>query len=461
MSRIILSLLKFVIFTVAVSLLIPTSSVYGHGFGIDTIRSVDVQGKKISISVELPMTFEQTGEKQITITATEDKTKENAKNVTFLVGLFHENKMIFRNYFFTSDGVLPIKVNSAQEGEITIHGEQDSLLGAWHGTDSNPIMISGPIFNSGGLYNFEIEVRTIDEPTNIIENSGVYNADLTIVDSTEFLQKDAKNNDIEFKVKSYFDNISNFEYDPIAQQVTFEMPFDWSEKQMSHVPVVHEEVHFPKNFAEFLSPSYTGKANGIDLFKASITVDDYTENDERIVHFVLLQDHLRFIKNQLQKSGEPLPDKITFTLSRSENIAFPLTAFTRSEDFQVNLSWDPIEIAPGQNTNFVFTIRDGKTGEPLRNSDYTFVIIQNGKEIHRITGTAQVGGEFERYEFAEDQTGTTIIRFENIKNTGQETEFGMVVAPEFGVIAIVILFSALFVVVLASKNCLSKNLISN
>jgi predicted secreted protein with PEFG-CTERM motif len=461
MYKIILSLSKFGILAMAISLLFPVSSVYGHGFGIDTISSVDVRGKKISISVEIPMFFEQTGEKQITITTTENETKENAKNVTFLIGLFHENKMIFRNYFFASDGVLSIKVNPTQEGEITIHGEQDSLLGAWHGTESNPIMISGPIFNSGGLYNFEIEVRTIDEPTNIIENSGVYNADLSIVDSTEFLQKDAENNDVEFKVKSYFDNISNFEYDPIAQQVTFEMPFDWSEKQMSHVPVVHEEVHFPKNFAEFLSPSYTGKANGIDLFKASVTIDDYTENDERIVHFVLLQDHLRFIKNQLQKSGEPLPDKITFTLSRSENIAFPLTAFTRSEDFQVNLSWDPIEIAPGQNTNFVFTIRDGKTGEPLRNSDYTFVIIQNGKEIHKVTGTAQVGGEFERYEFAEDQTGPTIIRFENIRNTGQETEFGMVVAPEFGVIAIVILFSALFTVVLASKNRLSKNLISN
>ena len=461
MHRTILSLPKFVIFAIATSLLFPASSVYGHGFGIDTISAVDVQGKKISISVELPMIFEQTGEKQITITATEDETKENAKNVTFLIGLSHENKMIFRNYFFTSDGVLPIKVNSTQEGDITIHGEQDSLLGAWHGTESNPIMISGPIFNSGGLYNFEIEVRTIDEPTNIIENSGVYNADLTIVDSTEFLQKDAENNDVQFKVKSYFDNISNFEYDPIAQQVTFEMPFDWSEKQMSHIPVVHEEVHFPKDFAEFLSPSYTGKANGIDLFKASVTIDDYTEDDERIVHFVLLQDHLRYVKNQLQKSGEPLPDKITFVLSRSEDSGFPLTSFTKSEDFQVNLSWDPIEIAPGQNTNFVFTIRDGKTGEPLRNSDYTFVIIQNDKEIHRVTGTAQVGGEFERYEFAEDQTGPTIIRFENIRNTGQETEFGMVVAPEFGVIAMMILFSTLLVVVLASRNCFSKNLISN
>jgi len=461
MSGIILLLPKFTIFAIVAFLLFPVSSVYGHGLGIDTIHSVDVQGKKISISVELPVSFEQTGEKQITITATEDETKENAKNVTFLIGLFHENKMIFRNYFFTSDGVLPIKVNSTQEGEITIHGEQDSLLGAWHGTESNPIMISGPIFNSGGLYNFEIEVRTIDEPTNIIENSGVYNANLSIADSTEFLQKDAENQDVQFKIKSYFDNISNFEYDPVAQQVTFEMPFDWSEKQMSHIPVVHEEVHFPKNFAEFLSPSYTGKANGIDLFKASVTIDDYTENDERIVHFVLLQDHLRFIKNQLQKSEEPLPDTITFTLSRSETIGFPLTAFTKSEDFQVNLSWDPIAIVPGQNTNFIFTIRDGKTGEPLRNSDYTFVIIQNGKEIHRTTGTAQVGGEFERYEFAEDQTGPTIIRFDNIRNTGQETDFGIVVAPEFGVITIMILFSTLLVVVLASRNRFSKNLISN
>ena len=464
MYRTILLLSKFGIFVIAaiaVSLLFPVSSVYGHGLGIDTIRSVDVQGKKISISVELPMSFEQTSEKQITITATEDETKENAKNVTFLIGLFHENKMIFRNYFFAPDGVLPIKVNPTQEGEITIHGEQDSLLGAWHGTESNPIMISGPIFNSGGLYNFEIEVRTIDEPTNIIENSGVYNADLSIADSTEFLQKDAQNQNVQFKIKSYFDNISNFEYDPIAKQVTFEMPFDWSEKQMSHIPVVHEEVHFPKNFAEFLSPSYTGKANGIDLFKASVTIDDYTEDDERIVHFVLLQDHLRFIKNQLQKSEEPLPDTITFTLSRSENTGFPLTAFTKSEDFQVNLSWDPIEIAPGQNTNFIFTIRDGKTGEPLRNSDYTFVIIQNGKEIHRITGTAQVGGEFERYEFAEDQTGPTIIRFDNIRNTGQETDFGIVVAPEFGAITIMILFSTLLIVVLASRNRFSKTLISN
>ena len=448
--KIMLSITKLGIFAMAVCLLFPASHVYGHGLGIDTISSIDIQGKEISISVELPMYFENSQE-QITITATEDETKENAKNVTFLIGLFHENEMIFRNYFFSENGVLPIKVTPTTEGEITIHGEQDSLLGAWHGTESNPIEITGPLFDSGGLYNFEIEVRTIDEPTNIIENSGVYNADLSIIETSSYLQKDVENHDVQFRMKSYFDKISSFEYNPEAKQVTFEMPFDWSEKQMSHVPVVHEEVHFPKDFTEFLAPSYTGYANGIELFKASVTIDDYTEEHERIVHFVLLQDHLRFLKNEMKKSGEPLPDSIVFTLTTSENVEFPLTAFTKSEDFQVNLSWDPIDLEPGVSTNFVFTIRDGKTGDPLRNSDYTFVIIQNGKEIHRVSGTAQVGGEFEKFTFAEDQTGPTIVKFENIRNTGQETEFGMVVAPEFGVFAILVLVTSLIGIILVTR----------
>jgi hypothetical protein len=300
--------------------LFPLSSVYGHGLGLDTISSVDIEGKKISISVEVPLSFDNFEEKQITITATEDKTKENAKNITFLIGLFHENEMIFRNYFFTPDGNLPIKIKPTQEGEITIHGKQDTLLGAWYETESIPIEITGPIFNSGGLYNFEIEVRTIDDPTNIIKDSQVYNADLIVSETKQFWQKDALNQDISFKIKSYFDKISNFEYNSEKKQVTFEMPFDWSDKKMSHIPVVHEEVHFPNDFDEFLSGGYTGTVNGIELFQSSVTIDDYTEEDERIVHFVLLQDHLKFLKNQLKNSGEPLPNNMVFSLTTTSKL---------------------------------------------------------------------------------------------------------------------------------------------
>ncbi len=446
-----ISIKKFIIFGLISCLLFPTSSVYGHGFGLDTISSIDIQGKKLSISVEMPLTFENDQE-QITITATEDTTKENAKNVTFLIGLFHENEMIFRNYFFAEDGVLQIKVNPTQEDEITIHGEQDSLLGAWHGTESNPLEITGPLFNSSGLYNFEIEIRTIDEPTNIIE-SGIYNADLSVIETVSFTQKDSKNNDVEFRSKSYFDTISNFNYDYEANQVTFEMPFDWSEKQMSHVSVVHVETHFPKEFVEFLAPSYSGYVNGIELFKSSVSVDDYTEDDERIVHFVLLQDHLRYLKNEMKKDLDEFPKNMIFTISMSTDKAFPLEAYTKSEDFKINLSWDPMVVEPDVATNFIFTIRDGRTNEPLRSSDYTFVIIQNDKEIHRISGLAQVGGEFEKFTFTEDQTGPTIIKFENIRNTGQETEFVLVVVPEFGTIALLILvISTMSIIFVTRRN---------
>ena len=453
-----LSLTNFGIFAMAICLLFPATSVYGHGLGMDAISSIDVQGIDISISVEMPTYFENDHE-QITITATEDKTKENAKNVTFLIGLFHENEIIFRNYFFAEDGILPIKVTPTQEGEVTINGEQDSLLGAWHGTELNPIEITGPLFNSGGLYNFEIEIRTIDDPTNIVDDSGTYNADLSVIETSSHIQKDAENHDVEFRVKSYFDKISNFQYNSDTKEVTFEMPFDWREKQMSHVPVVHEEVHFPKDFSEFLSPGYSGYVNGIELFKASVAIDDYTEEDERIVHFILLQDHLRFLKNEMKKLDEPLPRTITFTLSTTENIEFPLSAYTKSEDFQVNLSWDPVQIEPGSDTNFIFTIRDGATGAPLRNSDYTFLIIQNENEIYRTTGTAQVGGEFEKFAFNEDQTGPTIIKFENIRNTGQETEFGVVVVPEFGTITVfVLIISTMSVIFVTQRNSFRFNI---
>ena len=423
-----LSLKKLLILPIIFCLLFPASSVYGHGLGIDTISVNTIQEKQISISVEMPMYFENDQE-QITITATDTETDETAKNVTFLIGIFKNNEMILRNYFFAENGILPIVVTPTDDKEIIIYGEQDSLLGAWHGTDSDIVEITGPLFNSGGLYTFEIEVRTIDEPTNIIEDSDVYNADLTIVDSASYSQKDQNNEDVEFSTKSYFDSVSNFNYDSEAKEVTFEMPFDWNESKMSHVSVVHVETHFPKGFLEFLYPSYLGSVNDIKLFKSSVTVDDYTYDDKRTVHFVLLLDHLRYLKNEMRESGESLPDNIRFKLSASEDAKFPLIAYTASEEFKLNLAWDPEDIESGVPTNFVFTIRDSYTDSPLRLSDYTFVIIQNNEEIHRVSGNAAVGGDFEKFTFGADQTGPTTIKFENIRNTGQETEFALVVVP--------------------------------
>jgi len=128
-----------------------------------------------------------------------------------------------------------------------------------------------------------------------------------------------------------------------------------------------------------------------------------------------------------------------------------LNAMTRDEQFQVDLSWDPIEIEPGKNTKFIFTIRDAATGAPLRLSTYDFVIIQNNIEVYRTSGNAEVGGQFEEYTFEESQTGPTVIRFENIRGTDSETEFGLVVVPEFGWLAVLVLGTGLLLMITITK----------
>ena len=431
-------------------LLMPFENSYGHGWGVDTTL-IDIDGRKISVSVELPLYTDQLNNNVITVTAIDKETKENVKNVTFLVGLFHENKIIFRNYFFTPDGNLLIHVIPTEQEEIKIIAEKDSLLGAWYATDSKPIQLEGNIFESGGLFNFEIEIRTIDEPTNIVKDLGVYSVDVSMVETTDYEKQSANGDMNNFRTKSYFDKLSHFNYDSKNNLVTFEMPFNWSEKIISHIPVVHEEVHFSKDFSDFLAPSYTGKINGIDLFKSNVIIDDYTEEGKRIVHFVLLQDHLQYLKQEQKKISDDLPNYMIFTLEASDKIEFPMSAMTRDEKFQVDLSWAPITIEPNTNTKFVFTIRDGSTGEPLRQSTYNFIILQNNVEIYRTTGNADVGGKFEDYTFMEGQTGPTVIRFENIRGTDSSTEFGLVVVPEFGAIVILILASGLISMITINK----------
>jgi len=443
----------FIITSIFLSLflLIPIQDSYGHGWGIDS-TSIDVDGRDISVSLEIPQYFDELEEKYITVTAIDEETKENVENVTFLIGLTHNNQIILRNYFFTPDGSLIINVIPSAAPLTKITAEKDSLLGAWYATDSQPIQLEGPIFQSGGLFNFEIELRTIDEPTNIVENLGIYSVDVSMVETTSYNEKDKEDNEVNFSVKSYFDKLSSFNYDPQKNIVTFEMPFDWGEQVISHIPVVHEEVHFPKDFVDFLTPSYSGKVNGIELFKSNVIIDDYTEEEDRIVHFVLLQDHLKYLKNEQKKTQNDMPDLMQFTLEVSENLEFPMVALTRDEQFQVDLSWEPLEIEPGKNTKFIFTIRDAQTGNPLRQSSYNFVILQNNIEVYQTNGIAEIGGEFEDYTFSESQTGPTIIRFENIRDTGMNTEFGLVVVPEFGIFVFLTLILALSTMIVFSRN---------
>ena len=436
---------------VSLILVITPVQVLGHGLGIDTTLPFYLNERDIAVSVQIiPSFINEMENQEIRIRAFEFKSDENIENVNFLIGLFHEDKMIFRYLFFASDGELIIKINSINEDEITITGDKEPVLGGWTSTEETPLEITGPVFKAGGLYHYVIEIRGIDEPTNILDDSIKYDAYVTVGDTSYYQQK-VRDEDVTFKVKSYYDTITNFQYNTEENLIRFEMPFDWSEQNLSHVYFIHEEAIFPKDFTDFFAPSYTGRINGIDLFKSSIMVDDSSE-EERIVHFMLSQDQISFLKReQAKKMGEQLPNLMKFELAARETIEFPVVAFTKNEELRVDLSWDPPIIEPDKETKFIFTIRDPVTLNPLRQSSYDFVLIQNGEEIHRTSGVAEIGGDFEDYTFSEDSTGPVSVRLENIRGTGESTEIVVQVVPEFGPIAMIILAVAIASVIVVNK----------
>ncbi len=436
--------IKFlIIFAVIAVLIIPIHYVYGHGLGLDTIKSINIGSKKIIVTVHvIPTNFDDDVEKRIAVVVSDAVTNLNINDVTLLIGLHHDGKVVFEDSFFSDNGMVVINVNPSDVDQPEITGVRHPQLDAWYATESSPSKLIGPVFGSGGLYHFEIERIAINESNNVLENLGSFFADVTMATSHIYDELDKDGNSIELGVKSYYDKVSSFDYEPSTNSISFEMPFDWREQNISHVPVVHEEVHFPKNFDDFFTPNYVGKLNGIELFKSSVTIDDYSDDDERIVHFVLSQDNLRYLK-QAQKDSGNEPQNMRFTLEPNSKLVFPVIAMTKDEQIQVDLSWDPSIIEPNKNTKFIFTFRDATTGELLRNTSYDFVISQNEKELYKKSDNAQIGSDFVDYTFAESQKGNTLIRFENLRGTDRSTEFAISVIPEFGQLVFVMLSVAI------------------
>ena len=404
---------------------------FGHGAGIEASPLIFTNDREVKVTVELlPADFYKSDQKMIKIDAYDHTNRETITNASFKVQIFNDNQLLLDEWFYTQDGNLILEVDPdvivTNRNTIEISGEKNSF-GLWEKTDTTPLIVTGPIFDEGGIYTFKINLDAQDEVGIISDVEFEVQVSVTNV---KYYQEKVGEKDAEFRVKSYYDKVSNFEYDSKENVAKISFPFDFSETNISHTNVIHTEIMFAKNTLEFLSPNYSGTGNGIELFKSSIFIDDYSEEDNRIVHFVLLPDHVRHIKNQMKKMGEEMPNSIDLVLNKGKEIEFPLRTLTLSEEYQVDLSWDPKVIVPGEKVKFIYTFRDTTDLGPIRDSDYTFTILQDGKTIFSEDRFAKIGADFTDFTFTEEQTGLTIARFSNISGSGQQTEFAFVVGGQ-------------------------------
>jgi len=121
----------------------------------------------------------------------------------------------------------------------------------------------------------------------------------------------------------------------------------------------------------------------------------------------------------------------------------------------VDLTWFPNTLGLGES-EFVITFYDKNTDLPVREASHDFVLIKDGKKIHRKSGIANAGGTFENFLFVKGEAGDLTLKIEKIDGTNQFVEVPIHVAPEFSFAIIMILGILIFGTIIISKIRLVK-----
>jgi hypothetical protein len=236
-------------------------------------------------------------------------------HVTYYIILEKDGKRLLTDIFHDHNGDLKIQMNPTNTTKTAITGaEQDPLLGIWTERQTDPIIASGPIFLTGGLYHFIVRIETVDSDYTLLPDNQkpIYDSWLSI-GNTEQKQIDVEGKQIPIKVISYYDKLKDFEFDNKNMQVKFDMPFNWNLSRLNKTSIfVHEELYVPKPNAFTVKGSYAGTVNGIDISK-NVMLDD-SNPDKDIIHVMLSKSAIVHLADQMNKSGQASTGLMKFTL---------------------------------------------------------------------------------------------------------------------------------------------------
>ncbi|MGI0026274.1 MAG: hypothetical protein ACREAD_00340 [Nitrosopumilaceae archaeon] len=426
-------------------------SAYGDGLASETLPPEMIGNRNVTLSINsTPFSIDNyhTGT-EMNFFVIDASNQQPLPDVTVAISAFKGDKALFGHIFKSDSGNFLIYAYPQESGDISIN-EEGAVFSGLLDQHSGKYDIKGPIFDSGGLYRFKINVLTIGSYDNQISKS--YNAAISIPETDQYQVHDKDYGNQNVTVIAYYDQINNFHYDSEKKSINFAMPFNWSVDNINQVSVVHQELKIPKSFGDFLVTKYDAYVNGIKLPDNAITIDDYS-SDDRIVHLILYKRELSdlAIKQQTSKT------EMDYSLIPSNETGFPIVQFTRNAQFKISLSWDPPKITAGSDTKFNFKILDPYLiNQTVGDVGYDFSLIVNHKTIFQRSGVTSDSstGNTITVPIPSNATGPITISFENIKgNSFAGAEMSSVISnpirvPEFPFSSLIVFF-VLFVVVIS------------
>jgi hypothetical protein len=398
------------------------TTAYGHGLGTDMSLPLTISDKEVSVEASLnPTLLEQVPGTDPTfiVRALDDPTLNSTiPNIDVRIIVELNDEILLDQRFRSSDGV--VKANLIPDSDIEgweingITGPNELQIPV---SNSDPVELQSRILSSGGLYHIVVIIEE-SSPGLAVPSEQSFDLFVSIGSSYTF-DVSRSHGEEQMVIMSYYDKVINFDY--FNNTIMFEMPFTWEHSYVDQVPVLHMEVQFPKTIEELQTNSYRGMLNGMELEAQAVVIDDYTSEQNRTVHFVINNPMLHRVAEAINHT-----DVAVFTLAPIQKPIFPLDILSLpEEEFLLQLSWGPDIIESGVPTTFVMNIQDPATGDILRGSSFDFVLMQDGREIHKNHMSSEFGTY--SYEYVFSDAGTITLSASNINNQGESAKIDLVV----------------------------------
>ena len=401
---------------------IPDS--FGHGLGSETMPPVMVGDIEATLEVNSSTIYtdidgEEKGIRQISINFFETFTNidsnqvQSIDNVTFQVELIKAGDVLIKETFQRDDGVLIMNLTPSNNEQVQVMERE--TFASFFGLASEQYNFEGEIFENGGLYEFEISVITINSYDNVLSDPPYYELGISIEETTRYEINDVNYGKQELGVVTFFDQITEFDYNVETKEITFSFPFEWDQKTIDQTPVIHEEVLVPKTFGDLLVAKYVATLNGINLPESMINIDDFSSND-RIVHIVVSQKELQ----EIFSNNEFSENKISMIVKPESDL--PLSGVTENGQFKVNLWWTK-ELRSGEYTVIRYDILDTFLKDKPIAVPYELKIFHGDEKIFSKSnvssdnepdeGRPSNKNDFE-WNIPSDVSGLIILKFENL-----------------------------------------------
>ena len=168
-------------------------NIFENEKGFENIPSLSYEGREIIVNLEILPSTDRDKEK-IKISTYDNTNNEYVQNVTYFLSISDTNENLLNEYFFADDGILIMNFQPNDDPRINVIGEiqYDNNAYVMPGskytvemfgenlTSVTPLQIVGSIFNTDGIYTFDIELRTIDSRDNWVFSLSGFHYEITI-----------------------------------------------------------------------------------------------------------------------------------------------------------------------------------------------------------------------------------------------------------------------------------------